>query len=100
MRQLALIDECKDELLTLHVARTGSFRSGGRDVLADVGGWHDNLTLADIVVFDKDDLEEIANVRIIVYNFTNFVHKVNDCLRHPVKMSKQVLQFDLIQAYQ
>ena len=56
-------------------------------MLADVGGWDDDLGFADVVVFDVDDLEEIANVLVVVDDFANTVDQVDDCLCHPVAWS-------------
>lgn len=40
-------------------------------MLADVRCGYNDLTLADIVILDKDDLQEIANIRVVVYNLSN-----------------------------
>lgn len=68
----------------LHVTGTTSLSTSGGDVLADVGSRADDLGLADIVVFQKDNLEEISNVRIGVHDLSNLADQVDDGLRHPV----------------
>lgn len=71
----------------LHVASTTGFSSGSGDVLADVAGRADDLSLADIVILQEDDLEGITNILVIVDNISNLVDKVNDSLCHPVSWS-------------
>lgn len=71
----------------LHVARARCLGSGGGDVLADVAGWDDDLGLADVVVLDEDDFQEISNILVIVDNSTNAVDQVDDSLSHPVTRS-------------
>lgn len=68
----------------LHVTGTTSLSTSGGDVLADVGSRADDLCLADIVVFQEDNLEEISNIRIGVHDLSNLADQVNDGLRHPV----------------
>ena len=53
-------------------------------MLADVGGWDDDFCFADVIVFNVDDLEKIADVLIIVDDFTNTADQVDDSLCHPV----------------
>lgn len=55
----------------LHVASTTGLSASGGDVLADIRSGYDDLALADIVVLDKDNLEEIANIRVVVHNLSN-----------------------------
>lgn len=48
-----------------HVRSPGGFSTGGGDVLANVRGRHDDLTLADIVVLEEDDLDsQSVNFRV------------------------------------
>ena len=44
----------------LHVAGAGCFHAGGRDLLGEIGGRHDLLGEADIVVGEEHDLEQAA----------------------------------------
>ena len=53
-------------------------------MLADVGCWSQDLRLADVVVFNIDHLQEIANVFVLVYDLTDRADEVDDRLRHPV----------------
>ena len=53
-------------------------------MLADVGGWDDDFCFADVVVFNVDDLEEVANVFIMVDDFANTADQMDDGLCHPV----------------
>jgi len=39
-------------------------------VLADVGSRYDDLALADIVILNEDDLQEITDIRIVVDNLS------------------------------
>lgn len=71
----------------LHVTCTTGLSTGSRDVLRDVGGRNNDLCLRDIVVRDEDNLESIANIRVVVDNITNLVDQVNDGLGHPVTRS-------------
>ncbi|GJC79271.1 hypothetical protein ColLi_02109 [Colletotrichum liriopes] len=58
--------------------------AGGGDVLAQVGSRNDHLGLADVVVLQEDDLEQIANVLVLVDDGTDIVDQMNDLLGHPV----------------
>ena len=53
-------------------------------MLADVRGRGDNFGLANIVVFNVDDLQKVTDVLVIVNNFANAADKVDDSLSHPV----------------
>ena len=53
-------------------------------MLADVGSGDDHLGLADVVVLEEDDLEEITNILVVVDNGADSVDQVNDLLSHPV----------------
>jgi len=67
-----------------HVRSTRSLSTGSGDVLTDIRGRGNDLTLGHIVVLDEDDLERIANLRIVVDDSANFVDKMDDTLSHPV----------------
>lgn len=56
-------------------------------MLADVGGRTDDFGLADVVVFDEDDFEQVADVRVVVDHCAHAVDQVNDRLGHPVSWS-------------
>lgn len=68
----------------LHVARSRCLGSGGRDMLADVTCRADNLSFTDIIVLQEDDLQQVADIRILVDHLTNLVDEVDHGLRHPV----------------
>lgn len=68
----------------LHVARARGLGTSRGDVLGDVTGGRDDFSLADIVVFQEDDLEQVANIGIVVHNVTDLVDEVDDSLSHPV----------------
>jgi hypothetical protein len=53
-------------------------------VLTDVAGRADDFCLADIVVLDKNDLEQIANILVVVHDIANLVNEMDDGLCHPV----------------
>lgn len=63
-----------------HVGGTRGLSTRGGDMLTDVGGWYNDLTLADIVVFDENDFQEITNVGIVIDNIADFADQMNDCL--------------------
>lgn len=56
-------------------------------MLADIRGRAQNLRLADIVVLNENDLEEIADILVVIDNGTDLVDEVDDRLRHPVSWS-------------
>lgn len=56
-------------------------------MLADVRGGTDNLGLADIVILDKDDLEQVSDVFVIVDDISDLVDQVDHSLGHPVARS-------------
>ena len=68
----------------LHVACPRGFRARGGDVLADVGCRSQNLRLADVVVFNIDHFQEIADVFVLVHDLTDCADEVDDRLCHPV----------------
>ena len=49
-----------------HVRGAGGFGAGGGDVLADVGRGDDDLAFGDVVVFNEDDFEQVADVGVVV----------------------------------
>lgn len=53
-------------------------------MLGDVAGRRDDLSLADVVVFQEDDLEQVAHIRVVVHNVADLVDEVDDSLGHPV----------------
>lgn len=53
-------------------------------MLTDVTGRDDDLSLRDIVILQKDNLQEVANILIIVDDSANTVNEVDDSLGHPV----------------
>ena len=89
----------------LHVAGTGSpictlayqfrFVSGAvnllcarsRNMFTQVRGRDDDLGLADIVVLQEDDFEQITDLGILVDHSSNIVDQVNNLLGHPVARS-------------
>ena len=72
----------------LHVAGPTGFRAGGGDVLADVRSGGYDFRLADVVVFDVNDLQEVTDVLVIVDDFANAADQVDDRLSHPVAWSR------------
>lgn len=54
------------------------------NVLANVRRGDNHLGLADVVVFQEDNLEQVANVAVLVDNFAHSIDQVNDLLGHPV----------------
>lgn len=53
-------------------------------MLTDIRSWCNDLTLADIVILNVYNLEQVANIGITVHDIRDFVDQVNDCLGHPV----------------
>lgn len=53
-------------------------------MLAQVGGGDNHLGLADVVVLEEDDLEQVTNLLVLVDDSANVVDQVNDLLGHPV----------------
>lgn len=56
-------------------------------MLADIRSGNDHLGLADVVILEEDDLEQIANVLVIVDDGSDSVDQVNNLLGHPVARS-------------
>jgi hypothetical protein len=77
----------------LHVRGSGGFGTSSGDVLADVAGGADDLSLADIVVFQENDLQQVTNVLVAVDHFPDLVDEVNDRLRHPVSRSSLAAEY-------
>lgn len=57
----------------LHVAGPAGLGTSSRDMLADIRSGAQNLCLADIVVLDEDNLEQIADILVIIHNCTDLV---------------------------
>lgn len=53
-------------------------------MLADIAGGNDSLGLADVVVLDENDLEQIADVLVVVDDGADAVNQVNNGFSHPV----------------
>lgn len=68
----------------LHVAGTRCLSSGCGDVLAEVIGRDDHLSLANVVVLEEDNLELVTNVLVLVYHGADAVDEVDNLLSHPV----------------
>ena len=68
----------------LHVARTRSLSPSSGNVLANITRRHNNLRLANIVVLQEDNLEQITNLLIIIDHLADLVDEVDNRLRHPV----------------
>lgn len=58
--------------------------SGGRYVLAEVRGGDDDLGLANIVILDEDNLEEVTDLLVLVDDGSDVVDEVDNLLSHPV----------------
>ena len=56
-------------------------------MLAEIRGGTDDLRLADIVILNEDDRQEITDFRVLVHHGRNLVDEVDDGLRHPVARS-------------
>lgn len=56
-------------------------------MLGNIRGRADNFGLADVVVLEEDDLEQVTNICVIVHNRSNRVDQVNNLLGHPVTRS-------------
>ena len=67
-----------------HPSSANLLSASSRDVLADVRSRDNDLSLANIVVLEKDDLEQVTNLLVIVDDGSNLVDQVNDLLSHPV----------------
>ena len=56
-------------------------------MLTNVRGRGDDLGLADVVVLNVNDLQQITNIFVVVDDFANAADKMNDSLGHPVAWS-------------
>ena len=61
----------------LHVRRTGRLRSGGGDVLADVGRGDEDLSEGDGVVGEEVKAEEVLGVGVVVDHSGNVNDETN-----------------------
>ena len=68
----------------LHIAGTGCFHSGGGDLLADVGGGHDDFGERNAVVGDEDDFQAIFDASVIVDEIADAVDELDDLLGGPI----------------
>lgn len=57
-------------------------------MLADVRSRANDLSLADIVVLEIDDLKQITDIFVAVYNLADLVDEMNDCFGHPISRSR------------
>lgn len=56
-------------------------------MLAEIRRGNDHLGLADVVILEEDDLEQITNLLVVVDNGSNSVDQVYNLLGHPVARS-------------
>lgn len=68
----------------LHITGSRSFRTSCGNVFGDVAGRGDDFSLADVVVLQKDDLQQVSNVRVVVHDISNLVDEMDDGLGHPI----------------
>ena len=68
----------------LHVTGTTGLCPRRGDVFADVRGRTYDLTLADVVVWDEDDLQQVSHILVVIHHRTDTVDQMNDRLGHPV----------------
>ncbi len=68
----------------LHVTSSTGLSTCSRDMLADIRSRGDDLSLADIVILDINDLEQIADIWVMVDDLADTADKVDDSLGHPV----------------
>ncbi len=64
----------------LHVAGAGGFLARGGDLLGDIGGGDDALGERDAVVGEEDDLEFVADARVVVDLGADGVDRLDDAL--------------------
>lgn len=67
-----------------HIARARSLGSSGGNMLTDIAGRDNDLSLADVVVFHENNLKQITNLLIVVDDLADLVDQVNNRLGHPV----------------
>jgi hypothetical protein len=53
-------------------------------MLANIRSRHNDLGLADVVIRDEHNLQQITNILVVVDHIPNFVDEVNNRLGHPV----------------
>lgn len=53
-------------------------------MFTEIRGRGDDLSLADVVVGQEDNLQEIANVLVVIHHRADGVDQMNNLLRHPV----------------
>jgi hypothetical protein len=68
----------------LHVAGSRCFGSGGRDLLAQIGGGNDLLRQRDAIVGYECHLDPLVGPRIAVDHSPDVVDQLNNLLREPI----------------
>ena len=68
----------------LHITGAGGFRACERDLFRQVCRRNDQLRQADAVIGDKNDLQLVANLRIVIDHRRHIVDQVNNMLGHVV----------------
>lgn len=64
--------------------RVNLLSASSGNMLAEIRRGANDLSFAHVVVGNENDLEQIANILIVVHNRTHTVDEMNDLLRHPV----------------
>ena len=64
----------------LHVAGAGGFHPGGRDLLRQVGGGHDDLSQRNVVVRQEHDLQQAAHGRVRIDDLRDVDGELDDQL--------------------
>lgn len=77
-----LLADCLDDVERM--LHGNLLSASGGNVLAQIRGRSDNLSLAHIVVGQEDDLEEVADITVVVHHGSDGVDQMNNLLRHPV----------------
>ena len=62
----------------LHVAGAGGFHAGRRDLLREICGRDDHFRQADVIVRDEDDLQDVADGRIVVHHAGHVIGELDD----------------------
>ena len=57
-------------------------------MLADIGGRDDNLGIGDIVVWVEDDLQLVADIRVVVHDVRDRGNQLNDHLSGVIARSR------------
>ncbi len=70
-----------------HVARAAGFRPRRRDMLAQVGRRGDDLRLTHVVILDKNDLEQIPDIFVLVDHFAHAADEMDNGFGHPIPRS-------------